>query len=89
MQNKPTDMHALADTATAAEIEALQKEAIATLINTTGAMIKQKNRARGSAADPSPFEIAGFISMNLPEPIMTCFAQKTPPAEKTTDCKAA
>lgn len=73
MKNKPTDMQTMVDTLTPCEIEDLQKEAMSQLISSTAAMIKLKNRDKGIDQDPSPFEVAGFISMNLAEPVMSCY----------------
>ena len=74
MQNKPTDMQTMVDTMTAEDIEKLQKEAKSQLISATGAMIKVKNMQKNeSLADPSPFEVLGWIAANLPEPVFSCY----------------
>lgn len=74
MQNKPTDMQTMVDTMTLEEIDTLQKEAMSQLISTTGAMIKVKNIQKNeSQADPSPFEVLGWITANLPEPVFSCY----------------
>lgn len=73
MQNKPTDMQTMVDTLTPCEIEDIQKEAMSQLISSTGAMIKLKNAEKGINADPSPFEVLGFIAANLPAPVMSCY----------------
>lgn len=76
MQNKPTDMQTMADTMSAAEIEKVQKEAMSQLISATGAMMKLKKQERGEYGYPSPFEVIGWISANLTEPVMSCYNTK-------------
>jgi len=74
MQNKPTDMQTMVDTLSLEEIEQIQKEAMSQLISSTGAMIKVKNQLKDeSIKDPSPFEVLGFITANLPEPVFSCY----------------
>lgn len=76
MQNKPTDMQTMVDTMTLEEVDKLQKEALSQLISATGAMMKLKNQQRQVvAADPSPFEVLGWITANLPEPVFSCYKQ--------------
>lgn len=76
MQNKPTDMQTMVDTMCVADIEKVQKEAMSQLISATGAIMKLKNQERQVvAADPSPFEVLGWISANLPAPVFSCYKQ--------------
>lgn len=76
MQNKPTDMQTMVDTMAAEDIEVLQKEAMSQLISTTGAVMKLKKIERGDNSDPSPFEVLGWISANLPQPVFSCYQSK-------------
>lgn len=74
MQNKPTDMQTMVDTMSLTEVDALAKDAMAQLISATGAMIKLKNQERQVvAADPTPFEVIGWITANLSEPVFSCY----------------
>lgn len=74
MKNKPTDMQTMVDTMTLEDIEKLQKEAMSQLISSTGAMIKVTNMQKDeSQKDPTPFEVLGWISANLPEPVFSCY----------------
>lgn len=73
MQNKPTDMQTMVDTMPAEDIDLLAKDSMSQLISATGAMIKLKKMERGEEGDPSPFEVLGWISANLPEPVFSCY----------------
>lgn len=73
MQNKPTDMQTMVDTMCAADIEKIQKEAMSQLISATGAAMKLKKQERGDTTDPSPFEVLGWISANLSQPVFSCY----------------
>lgn len=78
MQNKPTDMQTMVDTMTASDIEKIQKEAMSQLISATGAAIKLKRLERGEQGDPSPFEVLGWLSANLTQPVFSCYSAETP-----------
>lgn len=68
MNNKPTDMQTMVDTMSECEIDDVLKESMSQLISATGAMMKAKN-----GKDPSPFEVIGWISANITEPVMSCY----------------
>lgn len=54
-----------------ADIEATYKEALATVINCAGAIVQ----ANEGGASPNRFAVTGFIVMNLPASVQSCYEQ--------------
>jgi len=73
MNNKPLTKDVLLDTMSLEEIEAHYKEAMATVINCAGAIVQSKE----GGTSPNMFAVAGFITMNLPANVASCY-QQTP-----------
>ncbi len=70
--SKPLSKDVMLDTMSMEEIEATYKDAMATVINCAGAIVQSKD----GGTSPNMFAVMGFLSMNLPGHVQSCY-QKT------------
>lgn len=85
MQNKPTDKDTMLDTMSADEIDKVLKDSMSQLISATGAMLTVQRRNKGIDGDPTPFEVLGWLSANLTQPVFSCYAVVPTPICPTPD----